>query len=94
MCQLQYLHNIVQDLSSWPGRLRRPKPMWQNKHKAFGAKDACWPCSKLNLEDPFKIAFRKFKDVAMSRNSHMEPDKIILVRWVDQALKQSFTNCA
>jgi hypothetical protein len=40
---------------------------------------------------PFKTAFRKFKDVGMSRNNHMEPNKIIIAGWVDQALKQSFT---
>jgi hypothetical protein len=32
---------------------------------------------------PFKIAFRKVKDVAMFKNNHMELDKIILARWVD-----------
>jgi hypothetical protein len=32
---------------------------------------------------PFKIAFRKIKDAAMSKSNHMELDKIILARWVD-----------
>ncbi len=27
----------------------------------------------------------------MSRSNHMEPDKIILARWMDQALEQSLT---
>jgi hypothetical protein len=40
---------------------------------------------------PFKTAFRKFKVVVMFRSNHMEPDKIIIVGWVDQALKQSLT---
>jgi len=36
---------------------------------------------------PFKITFRKVKDVAMSRSNHMEPNKITLARWVDQTSK-------
>ncbi len=32
---------------------------------------------------PFKIAFRKVKDVVMFKNNHMELDKIIIARWVD-----------
>jgi hypothetical protein len=41
---------------------------------------------------PFKIAFRKVRDVAMFKSNHMvEVDKITLVGWVDQALEQSFT---
>ncbi len=40
---------------------------------------------------PFKIAFRKVKDIIMSKSNHMELDKIILTRWVDQALAQSLT---
>jgi hypothetical protein len=34
---------------------------------------------------PFKTAFKKVRDVIMSRNNQMEPDKIILIGWVDQA---------
>jgi hypothetical protein len=37
----------------------------------------------------FKTTFRKVKNLAMSRNNHMELDKITLVGWVDQALEQS-----
>jgi len=33
----------------------------------------------------FKTAFKKVRDVIMSRNNQMELDKIILARWVDQA---------
>jgi len=40
---------------------------------------------------PFKIAFRKVRDATMFRSNHMEPDKIILIGWVDQALEQSLT---
>jgi hypothetical protein len=36
---------------------------------------------------PFKIAFKKIKDIIMSKSNHMEPNKITLIRWVDQALK-------
>jgi hypothetical protein len=32
---------------------------------------------------PFKIAFRKVRDVTMFKSSHMEPSKIILARWVN-----------
>jgi hypothetical protein len=32
----------------------------------------------------------KVKDATMSRSNHMEPNKITLVGWVNQALKQSF----
>jgi hypothetical protein len=38
---------------------------------------------------PFKTTFRKVKDVAMSRNNRMEPDKITLDGWVDKVLEQS-----
>jgi hypothetical protein len=40
---------------------------------------------------PFKTAFRKVRDVAMFRSNHMEPNKIPLIGWVDQALKQPLT---
>jgi hypothetical protein len=40
---------------------------------------------------PFKITFKKVKDVTMFKSNHMEPDKITLVRWVHHALEQSFT---
>jgi hypothetical protein len=36
---------------------------------------------------PFKISFLKVRDAIMSRNNHMELDKITLDRWVDQALE-------
>ncbi len=32
---------------------------------------------------PFKTTLKKVKDAAISRSNHMEPNKIILVRWVD-----------
>jgi len=32
---------------------------------------------------PFKTTFRKVKDATMSKSNHMEPNKIILVGWVD-----------
>jgi hypothetical protein len=35
---------------------------------------------------PFKTTFRKVKDSTMSKNNHMERNKIKLVGWVDQAL--------
>jgi len=38
---------------------------------------------------PFKTTFRKVRDVVMSRNNHMELDKIILARWVDRTIYQS-----
>jgi hypothetical protein len=40
---------------------------------------------------PFKTTFIKVKDSAMSKNNHMELDKITLVWWVDQAFEQSLT---
>jgi len=32
---------------------------------------------------PFKISFKKVRDVTMYRNNHMELDNITLVRWVN-----------
>jgi len=32
---------------------------------------------------PFKTTFRKVKDATMFKSNHMEPNKIILVGWVD-----------
>ncbi len=40
---------------------------------------------------PFKITFKKVKDVTMFKSNHMEPNKITLTRWVHHALEQSFT---
>jgi hypothetical protein len=40
---------------------------------------------------PFNTTFGKVKDSTMSRNNHMELNKITLVGWVDQALEQSLT---
>jgi hypothetical protein len=40
---------------------------------------------------PFKTTFRKVRDSTMSKNNHMELDKITFVGWVDQALEQSLT---
>jgi hypothetical protein len=33
--------------------------------------------------------FRKVKDAAMSRNNHMQLDKITLIKWVDKVMQQS-----
>jgi hypothetical protein len=44
------------------------------------------PCFK-----PFKITFRKERNVTMSKSNYMELDKITLARWVDQALDKSIT---
>ncbi len=41
---------------------------------------------------PVKRTFRKVRDAVMSKNNHMEPNKITLARWVDQAINQTFTN--
>jgi hypothetical protein len=38
---------------------------------------------------PFKITLKKEKDVTMFKSNYMEPDKITLARWVDQALDKS-----
>ncbi len=38
---------------------------------------------------PFKTTFKKVRDAAMFKSNHMEPDKITLVEWMDQALNQS-----
>jgi hypothetical protein len=40
---------------------------------------------------PFKITFRKVKDVVMFWNNHIEPNKITLTRWVDKALEYTLT---
>jgi hypothetical protein len=40
---------------------------------------------------PFKITFKNVLNVVMVQNNHMEPNKITLVGWVDQALDQSLT---
>jgi hypothetical protein len=40
---------------------------------------------------PFKTTFKKVRDATMSTSNHMESDKIILTRWVNHAINQSFT---
>jgi hypothetical protein len=40
---------------------------------------------------PFKITFKKVRDVAMFKINHRELHKITLTNWVDQALEQSLT---
>jgi hypothetical protein len=40
---------------------------------------------------PFKTTFKKVKNVAMFISNHMEPNKITIATWVDQALAQSLT---
>ncbi len=37
----------------------------------------------------FKIIYKKVRDVTTFRNNHMEPIKITLAKWVNQALEQS-----
>jgi hypothetical protein len=37
---------------------------------------------------PFKT-FIKVRDAIVSKNNHMEPNKIIMGRWVDHAINQS-----
>ncbi len=40
---------------------------------------------------PFKTTFKNVKNASMFRSNDMEPYKITLVGWVDQALEQSLT---
>jgi hypothetical protein len=40
---------------------------------------------------PFKITFKKERDVATTIIKYQEPNKIIFVGWVDKALDQSLT---
>lgn len=41
---------------------------------------------------PFKTTFKKFKDATLSKSNHIEPNKIIMVKWANQAIDQCFTN--
>ncbi len=41
---------------------------------------------------PFKTTLKKFKDATMFKNNHIQPNKIIMAKWVDQAIDQCFTN--
>jgi len=41
---------------------------------------------------PFKTTFKKFRDATLSKSNHIEPNKIIMVKWVNQAIDQCFTN--
>jgi hypothetical protein len=64
--------------------------------KKFGLDMITLPSHALQLSNvycfkPFKITFRKMRDVIMCKSNHMEPYKITLVGWVDQALEQSLT---
>ncbi len=36
---------------------------------------------------PFKIAFRKKKDIPMVKNNHCEPEKCTLTKWVEKVLE-------
>jgi hypothetical protein len=36
---------------------------------------------------PLNTSIRKVRDVIMFKNNHMEPNKVILIGWVGQALK-------
>ncbi len=40
---------------------------------------------------PFRIAFRKERDILMVRRNYIEPIKIALARWVDKALDLRLT---
>jgi hypothetical protein len=40
---------------------------------------------------PFKITFRKERNIAMVRINYIKPDKITLTRWVNKALDLKFT---
>ncbi len=40
---------------------------------------------------PFKITFKKEKNIAMVRRNYIEPNKIVLARWVDKALNLALT---
>jgi len=40
---------------------------------------------------PFKIAFRKERDILMVRRNYIEPNKITLAGWVDKALDLALT---
>jgi hypothetical protein len=40
---------------------------------------------------PFKTLFKKVRDATMVKMNYMEPDKIILIGWVDHALDHSLT---
>jgi len=40
---------------------------------------------------PFKIAFRKERNITMVRRNYTEPHKIALVRWVDKTLNLAQT---
>jgi len=41
---------------------------------------------------PFKTTFKKFRDATLFKSNHIEPNKIIIVKWVNQAIDQCFTN--
>jgi hypothetical protein len=40
---------------------------------------------------PFKIAFKKERDVAMVSNNYIELNKVTLTRWIDTTLDQSLS---
>jgi hypothetical protein len=41
---------------------------------------------------PFKIAFRKERNITMVRKNYTKPNKITLARWVDKILDLAFTS--
>lgn len=41
--------------------------------------------------NPFKTSFKKVRDGSMSRSNYMEPNKITLIKLVDQSLEQLLT---
>jgi len=41
---------------------------------------------------PFKTTLKKFRGATLSKSNHIEPNKIIMVKWVNQAIDQCFTN--
>ncbi len=41
---------------------------------------------------PFKTTFKKFRDATLFKSNHIEPYKIIMVKWVNHAIDQCFIN--
>jgi len=41
---------------------------------------------------PFKTTFKKFRDATFSKSNDIKPNKIIMVKWANQAIDQCFTN--
>jgi len=41
---------------------------------------------------PFKTTFKKFRDATLFKSNPIEPNKIIIIKWVNQAIDECFTN--